>query len=174
MRRTVPRGIADPITLYMRTYYSLLRTTDAVQVRTLEETHAAMNPALHPKAGAVEPDMSALVYSSLRLPHCVVDVQQVILGQSQEVFKRCGYLDVESWALVTAPARRRRMFYDGQGRLAAYIASISDIDDLVPLLTAFQIEWNKMHTLLGLEADLGQRLSQAAQVGHWEAGLRET
>ena len=174
MRRTVPRGIADPITLYMRTYYSLLRTTDAVQVRTLEETHAAMNPALHPKAGAVEPDMSALVYSSLRLPHCVVDVQQVILGQSQEVFKRRGYLDVESWALVTAPARRRRMFYDGQGRLAAYIASISDIDDLVPLLTAFQIEWNKMHTLLGLEADLGQRLSQAAQVGHWEAGLRET
>ena len=36
--------------------------------------------------------------------------------------------------------------------LAVYIASISDVDDIVPMLTAFQIEWNKMHTLIGLQA----------------------
>jgi hypothetical protein len=40
------------------------------------------------------------------------------------------------------------MFYDGQETLAVYIASRSDIDDLVPILTAFQIEWNKLHHLL--------------------------
>ncbi len=32
--------------------------------------------------------------------------------------------------------------------LACYVASRSDIDDIVPLLTAFQIEWNKIHRLL--------------------------
>ncbi|MDF1515629.1 MAG: hypothetical protein P1S60_17605, partial [Anaerolineae bacterium] len=37
---------------------------------------------------------------------------------------------------------------------AAYIASISDIDDIVPILTAFQIEWNKMHQRLTQDEDL--------------------
>jgi hypothetical protein len=40
------------------------------------------------------------------------------------------------------------MVYDGIHTLAAYIASRSDIDDLIPILTAYQIEWNKIHLLL--------------------------
>ena len=32
--------------------------------------------------------------------------------------------------------------------MAVFIVSRSDIDDLVPILTAFQIEWNKLHQLL--------------------------
>src|SRR5690606_4208188 len=32
--------------------------------------------------------------------------------------------------------------------LAVYIASRSDIDDLLPRLVAYQIEWNKIDTLL--------------------------
>lgn len=51
MRRTVPKREQTQVTLYMRTYYSLLRTTDAVQIRTLEETHIAMRSSLHPNAG---------------------------------------------------------------------------------------------------------------------------
>ncbi len=153
MRRTVPKRELTQVMLYMRTYYSLLRTTDAVQIRTLEETHIAMKSALHPNADAIEPDMSAFVYTSLRLPKCILDVQKVVLGQSQEVFRRRGYPDVESWKAVSGPARRRRMFYDGGETLAVYIASISDIDDIVPMLTAFQIEWNKMHTLIGIQGD---------------------
>lgn len=158
MRRTVPKNEAGKITLYMRTYYSLLRTTDAVQIRTLEETHTSMDPALHPNADKMVPDMSALVYTSLRLPKCILDVRQVVLGQSEEVFRSGGYPKVESWQVVSAPARRRRMYYDGGETLAVYIASISDIDDIVPLLTAFQIEWNKMHTLIGMQAGMGERL----------------
>ncbi len=49
---------------------------------------------------------------------------------------------------MTARARRRRCFYNGKDLLACYIASRSDIDDVVPMLTAFQIEWNKLHTFL--------------------------
>ncbi len=170
MRRTVPKREADRITLYMRTYYSLLRTTDAVQIRTLEETHIAMDPALHPNAGVLEPDMSAFVYTSLRLPRCILDVRQVILGQSEGVFHRHGYPDIETWMPVSGPARRRRMFYDGKGTLATYIASISDIDDLVPMLTAFQIEWNKMHQLIGMESELTEQLVACAKTG---AGVEE-
>lgn len=158
MKRTVPRKGADRITLYTRTYYSLLRTTDVIQIRTLEETHIGMRSSLHPNAGKQRPDMSAFIYSSLRLPRCIIDVTLIILGQSQEVFRRRNYPDVESWTPVSARSRRRRMFFDGEKTLAAYIASISDIDDLIPMITAFQIEWNKMHNLIGLQSGLAERL----------------
>ncbi len=169
MRRTVPKRGAEKITLYMRTYYSLLRTTDAVQIRTLEETYLAMDSSLHPLAGALELDMSALVYSSLRLPQCIFGVRQVILGQSQEVFRQHGYPEIESWEAVNAPARRRPMFYDGQDQLAVYIASISDIDDIVPLLTAFQIEWNKVHDLIRQRSGMRERLDACFESGQLSA-----
>ena len=40
MERTVPRLATDEIELYLRTIYSLLRSTTEVQIRTLEEVHA--------------------------------------------------------------------------------------------------------------------------------------
>jgi hypothetical protein len=40
------------------------------------------------------------------------------------------------------------MRWDGAGTLAVWVTSASDIDDLVPILTAYQIEWNKMHDLI--------------------------
>ena len=162
MKRSIPKKGADQITLYARTYYSLLRTTDAVQIRTLEETHIAMKSLLHTAAGKQKPDMSAFIYGSLRLPRCILDTRLVLMGQSEEVFQRRGYPDVESWQHVAAKARRRPMFFDGKETLAAYIASISDVDDIVPTLTAFQIEWNKMHDLIGLQAGLEQRLREWA------------
>ena len=165
MRRTLLKEEADKITLYMRTYYSLLRTTGEVQIRTLEETYIATESSLHPDADGADPDMSAFVYTSLRLPRCILDVRLVVLGQSEEVFRRRGYPDVETWKVVAAPARRRRILYDGKETLAAYIASISDIDDLVPILTAFQIEWNKMHQRLSHESDLIARIQMWATTG---------
>ncbi len=75
-------------------------------------------------------------------------VNKVILGQSASSFTEYGYTNIESWQEVSARARRRKCFYDGEQRLACYIASRSDIDDVVPCLTALQIEWNKLHFLL--------------------------
>src|SRR5206468_5821404 len=48
------------------------------------------------------------------------------------------------WTEAEAPARRRRWFESGDGTLAVLLASASDVDDLVPTLVAFQIEWNKI------------------------------
>ncbi len=152
MERTVPSTASEEIELYLRTIYSLLRSTTEVQLRTLEEVHTGMGSLLHPEARQAHPDMSAFIYSFLRLPPCIGEVQSVVLGQSARVFGQHGYSDVEQWELASAPARRRRCFFNGRGTLACFIASRSDIEDIIPVLVAYQIEWNKMHFLLQQEA----------------------
>ncbi len=148
MERTVPRATSEEIQLYRSTMYSLLRSTAEVQVRTLEEMHAGMNSLLHPHARQPVPDISAFVYSSLRLPDCMPEVRSVVLGQNADVFRRHGFPNIEQWQPVAARARRRRCYFDGKDTLACYIASRSDIEDVIPALTAYEIEWNKMNLLL--------------------------
>jgi len=84
------------------------------------------------------------------------------------VFMRGGLRDFQEWTRVDAPARRRRMLADGEGTIAAFISSVSDIDDLIPCLTAYQIEWNKLHrrlsgTQLGLDLASGKVLAADVQ-----------
>ncbi len=148
MDRAVPFATSEGIELYLRTYYSLLRSSGPIRVRSLEEAHVGMNSSLHLRAADVEPDISAFLYAWLRLPPEIMQVRSILLGQSEDVFARRGYGAVEEWRLVRAPARRRRMFFDGQETLACFIGSVSDIDDLIPIVTALQIEWNKMHVRL--------------------------
>lgn len=149
MERTIPSTASEEVDLYLRTYYSLLRSTAEVQIRTLEEAHAGMKSLLHPAARDPSPDMPAFIYSLLRLPTCMPDVGVVVMGQSTDVLSRMGFGNGKKWKQVSAVARRRRCFFDGQSTLACIIASRSDIDDIIPLLTAYQIEWNKLHRLLG-------------------------
>ncbi|MDZ4158735.1 MAG: hypothetical protein U1B80_03000, partial [Anaerolineaceae bacterium] len=75
-------------------------------------------------------------------------VETVILGQSSTVFERRGIGNIEAWEEVAAPARRRRCYFNGLDTLACFIASRSDIEDVIPTLTAYQTEWNKLHVLL--------------------------
>lgn len=160
MDRTTPTAHSEEIELYIRTYYSLLRSSGPVRVRSLEETHAAMKSSLHLQADSPEIDVSALVYCALRLPDCIVETRLMVMGQMEDVFRRGGY-DVEQWQVVRARARRRKLYFEPtQKILAAFIASVSDIDDLIPAVTTLQIEWNKMHHKLGM-GDLGRRLQDA-------------
>jgi len=149
MDRTVPTTESEEIELYQRTYFSLLRSSAEVRIRTLEEVHAGMNSVLHPAAREPYLDMSALIYSLLRLPDVIFQVSLVVMGQSTDVFTRAGFSDFSQWEEVYAQARRRRSYFDGSATLASIIASRSDIDDLIPLLTTLQIEWNKLHQRLG-------------------------
>lgn len=160
MERTVPKSASDEIDLYIRTIYSLLRSTTEVQIKSLEEVHAGMNSSLHPDARKDTPDTSAFIYAILRLPPCIGEVNTIVLGQSSLVFARNGYQDVETWQQVFSKARRRPIYFDQHGTLAVFIASQSDIEDVVPVLTAFQIEWNKLHTLLQKYPNKTQTLAQ--------------
>jgi hypothetical protein len=161
MDRNVPRAGSEEIELYVRTYYSLLRSSEDVQIKTLVEVHAQMESLLHLHARDERPDMAAFLYSVLRLPESMGAVRLVMLGQTRDVFMRHGVALGEGWVTAPSRARRRRALFNGQDTLAVFIASHSDIDDLIPLLTAFQIEWNKLHRGL-------QTAELPAQEKDWE------
>jgi hypothetical protein len=147
MDRRRPRSTSDEIDLYIRTYYSLLRSSGDVMVRAFEEAHTFSDSSLHAGARDAVPDVAAFAYSAARLPDCFPRVERVVLGQSIEQFEQAG-LPVRNWEVVAARGRRRAMLWDGGATLSVFITSASDIDDLVPIVTAYQIEWNKMHALL--------------------------
>lgn len=148
MERTVPSATSEEIQLYRTTVYSLLRSSAEIKIRSMEEVHAGMKSLMHPGARDVATDVSALIYCIMRLPTCISRVRTVILGQNANMFMQSGYADLDKWEKVSARARRRRCFFDRKQTLACFIASRSDIEDVIPMLTAYQIEWNKMHILL--------------------------
>ncbi len=173
MIRTVPATTSEGIELYIRTYYSLLRSSGDIRIRSLEETHEGMRSSLHLWAESPNFDASAFLYAALRLPGCIDRARRVVLGQSEEVFMRGGLHDVTRWQRVDAPARRRRMLFDGKDTIAAFVSSVSDIDDLLPCLTAYQIEWNKLHFRLA-STQLGHDLAAGrARASDHPQALRE-
>lgn len=161
MDRQPPRTVSDEIDLYIRTYYSLLRSTGDVKVRAFEEAHIYSASSLHSGARDAGPDVSAFAYSSARLPACMPDVRRLILGQSHEQFEQEG-LPVRDWTRVRTRGRRRPLRWDGHGTLAVFVTSTSDIDDLVPIVTAYQVEWNKLHALLA-RYPLGRQIAHAPE-----------
>ena len=148
MERNIPHNASETIDFYKRTIYSVLRSKSENRISGFEEVHAAMDSTMHPDARSSSPDYNALIYSILRVPPCMQKVRRLILGQNIHMFYSQGYEDVENWPIVTAAARRRICRYDGAETLAVFINSKSDIEDIVPIVTALQIEWNKFHELL--------------------------
>jgi len=157
--RHPPRITSDEIDLYIRTYYSLLRSSGEVRVRAFEEAHVFSNSSLHAGARDVKPDVAAFAYSAARLPACMPAVRLLVMGQSHEHFEAAGF-DVNRWERVRTRGRRRPLRWDGGEILAAFITSTSDIDDLVPIATAWQIEWNKMHRMLS-RSGIGRQLVES-------------
>src|SRR5215204_3608185 len=142
------------VDLYVRTYTTLLQSSGAVPVSSLIPAHLTASSSLHAGANEPDPDLSAFMYSAQRLPDCIVDVTDIVLGQSARGFRRAGYSGMETWQVASAPGRRRRWRYDGKSTLAATIASASDLDDLIPSIVAYQIEWNKIHGIITSDPDL--------------------
>src|SRR2546429_3746160 len=152
-----PEAGKRDVELYIRTYNTLLRSSGEISLKALVQAHYNIESSLHPEARSPYPDMSALIYSVLRLPASIIHCHLVLLGQSEEVFQQQGF-QVDGWEAVTASARRRKWFYDGKETLAVYVASVSDTDDIVPILVAFQIEWDKMYYLLNADLTTMQLL----------------
>src|SRR6478735_6613676 len=163
MDRQTPRATSDEIDLYIRTYYSLLRSSGDVRVRAFEEAHLFSRSSLHLGAESQEPDLAAFAYSAGRLPDCMPRVRRLVLGQSPTQFRAAG-LPIEQWQIVRTRGRRRPLRWDGKQTLAVFVASGSDIDDLVPILPAYQIEWNKLreHLINGHITDVTNNAALAA------------
>ncbi len=135
------------VELYVRTYTTMLQSSGDIKIESLVQAHLGMGSVLHPLAAEPQSDMGALLYAIRRLPQAISRCRHVVMGQSPQGFRAVLGADILSWKAVKAPARRRRWYQDGT-TLAVLIASNSDIDDLVPTLVAYQIEWNKLHGLL--------------------------
>jgi hypothetical protein len=148
--RTAATGenVDDAVELYQRTYTTLLRSSGETRLRVLEPSHRAMGSSLHPLAASDELDLGAFLYAIRRLPAGIVRAVRIVMGQEPEVFARAGVGPLSDWEPVEAPARRRRWYDGGGDTLAVLLASASDVDDLVPTLVAFQIEWNKINQRL--------------------------
>src|SRR5213079_1729445 len=73
--------------------------------------------------------------------------------------------NVPDWVPQTAPARRRRHFFDGRDQLAVLVSSPSDLDDLMPALVAYELEWNKLHELAHRDQAVRRLIERAAADG---------
>lgn len=159
------RAGREAVEMFVRSFSTLLRSTGEVRVAGLVEPYLAMAPSLHARARDALPDPAAITYVGLRLPPCMPDVRLVLLSTSVEVLAARGHGDVRGWEPQSAPARRRRQFYDGGERLAMLVASQSDLDDVVPALVAYELEWNKLHEILGRDPVLCRLVERAARTG---------
>ena len=143
---------------YLHAYGQHLHRRGLLTVSDLESHHSGFASSLHRRAGLAEPDISAFLYAALRLPDCVDRAGLLLIGPGEEIFESAGYFGVQNWPRVQSRARRRRYHFDGTKTLAVFVTSITDLDDIIPSLCAFQIEWNKMHRLLNA-APLGPALA---------------
>jgi hypothetical protein len=146
--RQAAAQVSDEVELYHRTYTTLLRSSGETLLRVLEPSHRSMNSSLHQLASTSDIDLGAFLYAMRRLPAGVWQAAVIVLGQEAQVFDRAGVGRIEEWDPVEAPARRRRWFDSHQGTMAVLLASTSDLDDLIPTLVAYQVEWNKLHAVL--------------------------
>ncbi|QQO08378.1 DUF6909 family protein [Breznakiella homolactica] len=137
----------EAINRFVQLTYQTLNSSAPVPLSRLESSYLAMNNVIHESAGENFLDAGAFSYVCSRLPRCIFSVKQILFGQSESILEENG-VPMASWAEVYAKSRRRRYLYNGAETLIAFIASKSDIDDMIPALLAFQIEWNKAHDLL--------------------------
>jgi hypothetical protein len=139
-------ALTDEVELYHRTCATLLRSSGETRLKVLQPSHMAMASSLHAGAAAERPDMGAFLYATHRLPSKIWTAKLVMMGHDFSALH--GERAPEEWDVVEAPARRRRWHTDGKGTFAVLIASSSDLDDLIPTLVAYQIEWNKLHLVV--------------------------
>ncbi|MBK9942884.1 MAG: hypothetical protein IPP13_14840 [Kouleothrix sp.] len=116
-----------------------MRSSGEIQIQALAEQYAAFELSLHHHVRADAPDPAALTYTAapagLYRRGAVGADGPVARGIRAPWLRRCADL-----AASQRTGRRRKMFFDGRDTLAVLVASPSDVDDLIPILVAFQIE----------------------------------
>jgi len=159
----------EPVRKYLDRYRRLGGDTCRLKLSELEPAHCRMGSSLHRRAGSDQIASSALLYAAARLPGCMPRVERVMVAAQRRDFARHGLCDMDTWGPAPANKRRRAAFYDGGRNLAVQVCSLSDLDDLIPSLCAYQIEWNKIHRHLA-QSPLGPKLAsgqaRASEAGH--------
>lgn len=132
---------------YLQSLRFIGKGVKGMNLELLHEFHYRLDSNLHRGAGKPELTPSAILYASARLPAIIDRTNLILVTGSREFLFQVGE-PVRAWQKIEAQARRRTMYFDGMETLAILISSFSDLDDLLTVLCAYQIEWNKMHHLL--------------------------
>lgn len=142
-----PKSSEKSIQDHLRYYYSLIRSGQKFLISSLFNTYRLSRPSLHKLMESNSLDISALSYSVPRLPPSIFITKNIVIAQSPDQLKTAG-IDVLSWELQGAQARRRQNFFDHVTQtMAVLINSDSDLDDFINCLIATQIERQKFITL---------------------------
>jgi hypothetical protein len=137
-----------PVDEYTALFHEMLDKPGKIDIGGLENAHRRIDSSLHRSANQDHINLSAFIYSAERLPACLPLIKWIILGSTEKVFVDSGFGHVLLWNRVDAHRRRRRAHFDGRNVLAVLVNNITDYDDLIPSLCAYQIEWNAMHRRL--------------------------
>ncbi len=159
-------GSGPEVRRFLESYHRLRPHCSELGLRNLEQVHQEMCSSLHRGADAPEVNASAFLYACNRLPACMPQTGKVILASSLSALESNMKTDLHDWQLVRAQKRRRTAYFNGEQTLAVLVTSVSDLDDIIPGLCAYQIEWNKMHrrlkqSPLGPELALGRASASA-------------
>lgn len=135
------------ISTYVQKIHTSLQGMSTVRVSSFVEEHVSAKPILHPHAGEEKPDLSALIYSILRLPPEILHARTLVFGQSDQIFERHGFhLEKKIWQHTSAVARSRKCMYNPSTQtLAVFVSSVSDVEDAITILTGLYIEMQKLH-----------------------------
>ncbi len=171
----MPSSIND-IEFHVRSYRSALKSNLEITVNSLANPHNRLESILHPYGdNPAIIDFSAMVYSLLRLPSDIDFLNLVVMGQNPDVFTQHGFPHIESWPQCPSPARRRTNFINvQQGIVASLIGSISDVDDIINCLIAYQVEWNKIHLTIIDKYKTIKELNKAIKSGKIATDLNAT
>ena len=159
----------EPVREYLDCYRRLGSETRRLRLSELEPAHCHMGSSLHRLADSSQIASSALLYAAARLPGCMPWVERVMVAAQRQDFVRFGLGEVDAWGPAPADKRRRTALYDGGQNLAVQVCNLSDLDDLIPSLCAYQIEWNKIHQHLSqspLGPELASGQARASEEGH--------
>ncbi len=137
----------EGINRFIQLTYMTLCSSGPIPLQRLESTYKGMECSIHEFASTDKFDIVAFQYVCSRLPICIFSARNILFGQSESFLEESG-VPMSAWTEVYAKSRRRRYLFDGNDTLIAFLASKSDLDDVIPSLLALQIEWNKCNRLL--------------------------
>lgn len=141
--------IKSQSSMFINTYRTFLRDEGVMSIEQISDLYKKTQSSLHKYSNSKQIDIEAFIYAYLRLPTMIHEAKYIVMAQTESIFEKENY-KLNFWEEVHAPARRRKIYFDGEKTLAVYINSVTDVDDLVGLLTTYTIEWNKIHDKLRL------------------------
>lgn len=124
-----------------------LSSSKPLSIRTLIPKLKAINPSAHPNIQDSEYSEAGMEYVILRLPKEILDTRDVVLTADPEFIK--SFEKNSDFESICCHKRKRAYFYSSkEKKLVVGINSVSDINDIIPIMTSLLIEASKLSKLV--------------------------